>query len=185
MPVRLLLCGRASPSPAAASVQLAPPYIPGCSTSHLQIPETCGCAKPSANSPCSVGWRRLRPSRNSSRQKSGAHSELSRLWGVIQPYSGLLFCLEEASNTLQPLLRRGNFGDAQTEVPIDQNHFAARHDLVADDQVNGICDVTVQLHNVAGAKVENLAQRHLAASEAKGCLKLYIQQQFQARTQRR
>ncbi len=54
-------------------------------------------------------------------------------------------------------LRRCNFGYTQTEIPIDQNDFAACNDLVADNQIDGIGHVAIQFHHVAGAEFKDFS----------------------------
>ena len=89
---------------------------------------------------------------------------------------------EETSDALQALLWSGYFGDSQSKITVDQHHFTAGDDLVTNDQVDRIRHVAVQFNHVAGAQLQNLAQRHLAAAETKRGLKFYVEQQLDAGT---
>jgi hypothetical protein len=73
--------------------------------------------------------------------------------------------LEQASDALQTPSGRSDFTYPETEVSIHQDDFAASHDLVAHNQIDWIGNVPVQLHHIAGPKIQNLSEGHFPAAE--------------------
>ncbi len=80
-------------------------------------------------------------------------------------------------------MRRCHLRHPQSEVAVDQDHFASGDDLVANDEIYGIGDVTIQFHYVAGTEFKNLSQRHLAAAKTKCGLEFNVKQQFYTRAE--
>src|ERR1700739_3572284 len=87
---------------------------------------------------------------------------------------------EEASYALQPSLRCGYFGNAQSKIPVEEEPFAARHNVIYDNQVDGIGHVSIQFHYIAGAEFKNFFERHLAAAKTKRSLQLDVKKQLDA-----
>jgi hypothetical protein len=71
--------------------------------------------------------------------------------------------------------------NAQAEVAVDQHDFAVGHDLVADDEVDGIGDVAIELDDIAGAEAEHFAELQFAATEAQRGFQFHIEEKTQAR----
>ena len=70
----------------------------------------------------------------------------------------------------QPLRRRHDVGDPQTELLVDHDDLALGDDLAVDQQVDGLARQPVQRHDRPGRQRQRLADRHGRAADLDGQL---------------
>jgi hypothetical protein len=70
--------------------------------------------------------------------------------------------LKKTSDALETTPRLRHLRDAQAEIPVHEDNFASCHNLVANDEVDGIGNMAVKLNHITGSKIEDFGERHLA-----------------------
>jgi len=59
----------------------------------------------------------------------------------------------------------GDFGDAKSEITVDDYDFAASNEAAGDEELSGLVDSLIELDDGTGHEAEDVAKKHLSLAE--------------------
>src|SRR5277367_4639887 len=77
------------------------------------------------------------------------------------------------------LARSSDFGDAQTEISVDDDNFAASDETAGDKQLGGLVDQLIEFDDRTRHQAEDFAEQHVALAEADGGFEFNVEEQSQ------